>query len=243
MDALRILWDVMLAFWPVTLLVLVVLLVRLGVYLYKTARLSRSGIADLDKLNGEDFERYLEILFKKLGYQVQRTPYQGDYGADLVLRRGHEEIAVQAKRYKRTVGVKAVQEAVTAKDYYGCNKAMVVTNSTFSRQARTLAKANRVELWDRDELVGRLLALKKEPTPAPTLPVTPSPTLTSGLSSGSSHESPPARAETAAATCAHCGKPVSDKERDYCLAKQATFGGRIYCYPHQKEMRRSLNLG
>jgi HJR/Mrr/RecB family endonuclease len=38
---------------------------------------------------------------------------------------------------------------------------MVVTNSYFTRQAEALAKANRVELWDRDEFVSRLIASKR----------------------------------------------------------------------------------
>jgi restriction system protein len=183
-------------------------------------------------LNGEDFERYLEILFKKLGYQVRRTPYQGDYGADLILRRGDEDISVQAKRYNRAVGVKAVQEAVTAKDYYGCNKAMVVTNSYFSRQARTLAKANSVELWDRNELVNRLLALKEEkPTSTPVISAI-----------VSTKELSPAPADGSFPICAQCGKPVSAKVRDYCMENQSTFGGLIYCYDHQKEARRTPRL-
>ncbi len=167
MDALQLLWDMvlalvqlMLAFWPLTALVVLMALVRGGMYLYKTRRYAQAGIAEVDKLNGKEFEHYLEVFFKKLGYQVQRTPYQGDYGADLVIRQGDEKTVVQAKRYTRRVSVKAVQEAVAAKGYYHCDKAMVVTNSYFSRQAEALAKANRVELWDRDALVSRLLANK-----------------------------------------------------------------------------------
>jgi restriction system protein len=88
-----------------------------------------------------------------------------------VIRQADEKTAVQAKRYTRRVSVKAVQEAVAAKDYYHCDKAMVVTNSYFSRQAEALAKANRVELWDRDALVSRLLASKRA-TAAESLPLT-----------------------------------------------------------------------
>ena len=152
----QLLWT----FWPITLMALLPLLVKIGTDIYKTNCLAKSGMADIDKLSGEEFERYLEILFKKLGYQVKRTPYQGDYGADLILREDDGKTVVQVKQYKRTVGVKAIQEAVTAKEYYRCNKAMVVTNSYFSRQAKTLARATQVELWDRDDLVTRLLSVQ-----------------------------------------------------------------------------------
>ena len=171
-------------------------------------------------MNGLDFERYLEMIFKKLGYQVRRTPYQGDYGADLILCQGDEKIVVQAKRYQGTVGIKAVQEAVGAIKQYNCDRAMVVTNSYFSQQAQTLANANSVKLWDRNELGKRLLALKEE-TPVEREATAPA------LGASSS-------------VCVQCGKVVSIKVRDYCLDHAATFGGRIYCYKHQKDMRRQV---
>jgi restriction system protein len=64
---------------------------------------------------------------------------------------------VQAKRYRSSVGVRAVQEAVAAKAKYRCSEAMVVTNSTFTKQAVELARANKVTLVDREQLVAQLL--------------------------------------------------------------------------------------
>ncbi|MED1202581.1 restriction endonuclease [Heyndrickxia acidicola] len=81
--------------------------------------------------NGIQFERYLLVLFKQLGYKVQTTPSTNDYGADLVLDGRDGRIVVQAKRYKNNVGIKAVQEIVSAKIYYSANRAWVVTNSHF----------------------------------------------------------------------------------------------------------------
>lgn len=75
-----------------------------------------------------------------------RTPYQGDYGADLVIQKADRQTVIQAKRYNSNVGDKAIQEAVAAKEYYKCNQGMVVTNSYYSQQAKKLATANRVEL-------------------------------------------------------------------------------------------------
>ena len=204
-------------------------LVRGGIYLYKTRRYAKAGITDVDTLSGKEFEHYLEVLFKKLGYQVQRTPYQGDYGADLVLRQGDEKTVVQAKRYTRKVGVKAVQEAVASKQYYHCDKAMVVTNSRFSRQAQTLAKANQVELWDRDDLVSRLISSKES----------------SSFQFASSNDALPAKQVASlptpniltAPTCVRCGKQVSAQVHNYCMSHADIFHGSTYCYDHQKEIR------
>lgn len=168
MDSLHLLWDIILGIfqmyrlvWPVIIFVGITLLFRLGVYLYKRHRYAQAGIADIDKLSGKEFEEYLEVFFQRLGYQVKRTPYQGDYGADLILSKDGVKTAVQAKRYNRSVGLKAVQEIAAAKEYYGCDKAMVVTNSYFSNQAKSLAKATQVELWDREQLVSNLIVSKK----------------------------------------------------------------------------------
>ena len=232
-DSLRLLWEMALVLfqllwfmWPVTVFIVIMLLIKGGVYIYKARRYAKAGIADIDKLNGKEFEQYLEILFKKLGYQVKRTPYQGDYGADLILRQGDEKTVVQAKRYKRSVGVKAVQEAVTSKEYYQCDKVMVVTSSSFSRQARTLAKANRVELWDRDELVARLIASQKSNL-----------SVSAPLPDGLSSEQDELQPDTNAPTCAKCGKQVSEKVHNYCLSHADVFHGLTYCYEHQKEVR------
>lgn len=113
-------------------------------------------------MSGEDFEKYLEILFKKKGYQVERTAYVGDYGVDLVIRNGFQTYAVQAKRYRNKVGVRAVQEVVAGMGYYDCQESMVVTNSHFTPQAIQLAHKNGVILWDRAELIRQIHLVHKQ---------------------------------------------------------------------------------
>ena len=34
--------------------------------------------------------------------------------------------------------------------------------------------------------------------------------------------------------CSTCGTRVSDKVREYCLGRPRRFGGKIYCYRHQR---------
>jgi restriction system protein len=148
--------------WYVWLIIGLVLIGRLVFYLLEQQRLARSGIADIDKMDGKTFEKYLKVFFEKLGYKVERTKYVGDYGADLVATNNGVKTVIQAKRYKNKVGIKAVQEAVASKGYYNCEKAMVVTNSYFTNQARTLASRNKVELWDKKVLVRNLLKIKED---------------------------------------------------------------------------------
>lgn len=113
-------------------------------------------LADIDGLGGLAFERFLKDLFTRLGHQAELTEYY-DLGADIILVRKEERIAVQAKRVSKWVGIAAVREVVGAKPIYGCSGAMVVTNKWLSGPARQLAEAHKVELWDRRKLEEELL--------------------------------------------------------------------------------------
>jgi restriction system protein len=144
-------------FWWLVLIVGALLLARGIQWLITERRLARSGIGEIDQMDGITFERRLVHLFNALGYNVEQTRARGDYGADLVLERDSVRIVVQAKRWTKNVGVKAIQEAVAAKPMYRCERAMVVTHRYFTDQAKRLARANDVRLWDRDELVSALL--------------------------------------------------------------------------------------
>lgn len=116
---------------------------------YKIKELTKK----IDSMDGYEFEHYLKELFHLKDYKVKSTPLSNDQGADLLLNKNNEKIVVQAKRYSKPVGNKAVQEVIAAKHYYNCSKAIVITNNTFTRSAKQLAKRINVELWDRKELI------------------------------------------------------------------------------------------
>jgi restriction system protein len=92
-----------------------ILVVRVAVRIARQRRLARSGIYDIDRMDGRTFEHYLRTMFARHGYKVEVTKYRGDFGADLILRRDGSKVAVQAKRASKNVGVRAIQEAVAAK--------------------------------------------------------------------------------------------------------------------------------
>ena len=110
-------------------------------------------LSEVDKMRGLEFEHFLVPLFEKIGYKAEVTKGSGDYGADLTLHKRQKKFVVQAKRYNGTIGVSAVQEIVAAMGYYNAHGAMVITNNYFTPAAENLAKANKVRLIDRDELV------------------------------------------------------------------------------------------
>lgn len=124
----------------------------------KRNRINQSGILEVDKMTGIQFEQFLMVRYSKMGYKVKETPTTGDFGADLVLSKDATKIVVQAKCYSKSVGIKAVQEAFSAKEHYKSNEAWVVTNNYFTKAAKKLAESTNVRLIDRDQLIHILLS-------------------------------------------------------------------------------------
>lgn len=119
--------------------------------------MNKAGLPEVDKMSGEDFEIFLEQLFRNQGYKVERVGRRAEYGGDLLIELAGIRTAVQAKRCSNPVNVKAIQEIYTAKVHYAATEAMVVTNSRFTSNARTLEKENHVQLVDREKLASLIL--------------------------------------------------------------------------------------
>lgn len=101
-------------------------------------------------MDGYDYEYQVAQYLRNHGYiGVEVTQASGDYGVDVTAYKGGSKYAVQCKYYSNPVGVSAVQEAVAGKAMYNCDKAMVVTNSTFTKAAKNLAEKNDVILHER----------------------------------------------------------------------------------------------
>lgn len=100
-------------------------------------------------MNGHEYEYQVAKYLRGHGYTgVTVTKGSGDFGVDVIAHKGGHKYAVQCKYYSNSVGLSAVQEAVTGMAYYKCDRAMVVTNSSFTKAARDLARANNVLLLD-----------------------------------------------------------------------------------------------
>lgn len=142
-----------------TLLILMLPVCRLLYQKYKERKLlkqmAKAGIHDIDKMDGLQFETYLKALFKELGYKSDVTQGSGDFGADLIMKNDRKKVVVQAKRfnYKNKVSIGAIQEIYSAIPYYKADQGIVITNSYYTDSARKLAKACKVRLLDRKDLI------------------------------------------------------------------------------------------
>ncbi|WP_411343269.1 restriction endonuclease [Paenibacillus sp. WLX1005] len=118
----------------------------------------RITIADIDEMEGWEFERYLHRLFSELGYDdAYKTKDSSDYGADLVFtdRLGVRNV-LQAKRYQasQAIGLDAVQEVYGSMRYYQAERSLVLTSAErFTGSCQTLAGVNEVKLLGRDDLL------------------------------------------------------------------------------------------
>ena len=123
-------------------------------------RFGAAQAAGLDQLSSVEFEEFLAGLFRAQGYAAELTPTTGDYGADLILSKDGRRIAVQAKRYMGSVGVQAVQEALSGLAYYQCHTAWVITTGSFTTNALELAQKSGVKMIGRSD-IGNLMAQHK----------------------------------------------------------------------------------
>ena len=103
-------------------------------------------------MSGKTFEYYICDLLIKMGFGAEVTKLSGDQGADIIAEKDGFKYVIQVKCYKNMVSNKAIQEVVASKKIYNAQKALVVTNSHFTKSAKELAEANNVLLWDREIL-------------------------------------------------------------------------------------------
>jgi Holliday junction resolvase-like predicted endonuclease len=99
-----------------------------------------------------EFEWIVADLFTKMGYSTRSTKKTCDYGIDVVAQNGTDTIAIQVKKYMRgnNVGNRDVQMLLGAMQLstVKANKAIIITTSDFTIQAKEQAQETPVELWN-----------------------------------------------------------------------------------------------
>ncbi len=116
-------------------------------------------LSDVDTMDGLGFEKYIANTLKKQGYSNVTLTQQYDYGVDIIANKDGVRWGIQVKRYSGLVKADAARQVVTGLRVYGCERAMVITNSTYSRVALELARSNGCELIDRSGLAHMITRL------------------------------------------------------------------------------------
>jgi restriction system protein len=108
---------------------------------------------NIDAMSGLDFECYIADLLISHGFRIISLTERYDMGVDIVAEKDGQRWGIQVKRYSGLVKAAAVRQVVTALKFYNCERAMVITNSTYSKVARQLAESNDCVLIDRPQLL------------------------------------------------------------------------------------------
>lgn len=126
--------------------------------------------AQVDNMDGHKFEYFCADLLLYDGFSnIQVTRGSWDQGVDIIAWKDGQKYAIQCKRYSKKIGNAAVQQVNTGRTIYGCSKAIVITNSYFTRSAIQAAHAVNVMLWNRNKLNRLIMAKRKAATePKPT---------------------------------------------------------------------------
>lgn len=107
------------------------------------------------------FERYVAMRLRSNGYHNVSLTEKYDLGIDIIAEKDGVRWGVQVKHYSGLVKASAVRQVVTGLKMYGCDRAMVVTNSTYSATAHRLAAGNDCVLIDARGLARLSARLKK----------------------------------------------------------------------------------
>lgn len=118
-------------------------------------------IIDTDYMDGLAFEKYVAELLKNQGYKRVTLTERYDLGIDIIAVKDGVRWGVQVKRYSNMVKAEAVRQVVTALNNYNCQRAMVVTNSTFSRPAKVLAETNDCVLIGKEEIADWIISFQE----------------------------------------------------------------------------------
>lgn len=119
----------------------VIWLKKVKVYIPESTYKTYSKLTKVRALTGEEFEEFVGRYLMHLGYAVQPTPKTGDGGIDFHAWKndGSEYAVVQCKNWSNPVGAREVRDLYGTMMANGADRAILITSSDFSRQAREFA--------------------------------------------------------------------------------------------------------
>lgn len=99
-----------------------------------------------------EYESIIATNLSNLGFITRTTSISGDFGVDILAEKNGISFAIQCKMYSAPVGINAVQEISSGRIHYKQDYGVVVSNASFTKAARELAKTNNIILLKDNEL-------------------------------------------------------------------------------------------
>ncbi len=181
-------WEIIKVFfswWPVWTLCLVIVAVRLffdwfdfKIEDWHIRRRFKKGEAWRDDrellhwlqgMRPSEFEDYIAVLFKRLGYRTEITGGSHDQGVDVIAEKDGLEHLIQCKKFiTSTVSVGAVRDFYGAiADHLAKGKAYFITTNKFTLEAEKFAEDKPIELVDGHRLIEYIRFTEKEESKLP----------------------------------------------------------------------------
>ncbi len=115
-------------------------------------------VGQLHTIDWFQFEKLIELVYRKLGYGVTRHGGANpDGGIDLIIRKDEQCVAVQCKQWKaRRVGVQQVREFLGALTDADLQQGKFITLRGYTNQAMQFAKRHDLEIVTEVELARML---------------------------------------------------------------------------------------
>lgn len=111
---------------------------------------------DFSSLDGYMFEELILLLFKEMGFLVEKTALSGDGGIDIIAYQQEPifkgKYLIQCKNWRNRVGQPEVRDLYGVVMSENANKGMLITTSDFSNQAIEFAENKNIELIGYNEL-------------------------------------------------------------------------------------------
>lgn len=107
---------------------------------------------EVESLSPTEFELYCADQLSANGWVTRTTRASGDQGVDIIAERDGLRLVIQCKLYAAPVGNGAVQQVIAGMAYEDADFGCVVSNTTYTISARSLASKSGVLLLHYEDL-------------------------------------------------------------------------------------------
>ncbi|VVB73232.1 Restriction endonuclease [uncultured archaeon] len=117
--------------------------------------------SDFSRLDGLEFERFVIMLFRKMGYEAdpapKRGPKLGGFAANVIAKKGGERIAIGTRAANEgIVEEKDVVRLLRSRKSLKADRMIIVSAAAVSDAARGAAKRKPLDVWD-DSMLRRMV--------------------------------------------------------------------------------------
>ena len=107
-----------------------------------------------NQLSPQDFENFVRYLFEVDEYELLPSEAAGEFAGFVYVKKDGISLLLLPWQLpeNQEAGGHVIEKMIRARDFYDPDDAWVITNGVFSNEARSLADASEIELWDWDSL-------------------------------------------------------------------------------------------